>query len=68
MTQVSERYRVSSAPETDFFVAGKYYFEVGGKSKSKKQMNNLENGYVVRDGIEVGHEKFIPLWLFGLLY
>jgi len=68
MTQVSERYSVSSAQKTDFFVAGKYYFEVGGKSKSKKQMNNLENGYVVRDGIEVGHEKFIPLWLFGLLY
>lgn len=35
---------------------------------SSLKKKNDENGYVVRDGIEVGHNKFIPLWLFGLLY
>jgi len=25
-------------------------------------------GYVVSDGIDIGHGEKIPLWLFGLLY
>jgi len=68
MNQVSEKYPVSSAKETDFLVAEKYFFELGGKSKSKKQVRQLENAFVVKDGIEIGSGNVIPLWLFGLLY
>lgn len=38
------------------------------KSKSKKQVRQLENAFVVKDGIEIGSGNVIPLWLFGLLY
>jgi hypothetical protein len=52
----------------DFAVDNRYVFEVGGRSKSIKQIQNLENGYVVADSIELGVGKKIPLWLFGFLY
>ena len=52
----------------DFAVDNRYVFEVGGRSKSIKQIQNLENGYVVADSMELGVGKKIPLWLFGFLY
>lgn len=29
---------------------------------------HIEDSFVVSDGIDIGHGKKIPLWLFGLLY
>ena len=58
---------VVSSKESDF-VIGKYTFEVGGKKKGKKQIENIENGIVVRDDIESGHGIFVPLWHFGMSY
>jgi hypothetical protein len=52
----------------DFAVDSRYVFEVGGRSKTIKQIQNLENGYVVADSMELGVGKKIPLWLFGFLY
>lgn len=46
----------------------RYTFEVGGKKKGKKQIEDIENGIVVRDDIEIGHGNIVPLWAFGLLY
>jgi uncharacterized protein len=66
--QVAEKYTVSSCEEVDFLVEGKYFFEVGGKSKSQKQIYNLKNAFIVKDDIEIGNENIIPLWLFGFLY
>lgn len=43
-------------------------FEIGGKNKTLKQVKDAENAYVVADGILVGSQKVIPLFLFGLLY
>ena len=63
-----KKYNVSTDKETDFLVEDKYSFELGGKSKLKRQIQNLENAYVVMDGIEIGNDCIIPLWLFGLLY
>lgn len=46
-----------------------YYFEIGGKSKSRKQiMNNLENSFLVKDDILYSSGNTIPLQLFGFLY
>ena len=42
--------------------------EIGGKNKSKKQIKNLNNSFIVKDDIEMGFENIIPLWLFGFLY
>ncbi|MCP9766651.1 ATP-binding protein [Lacihabitans sp. LS3-19] len=55
------------AEQGDFVVDGKYTFEVGGKSKKQKQVEGVPNSYIVKDNIEVGYGKNIPLWLFGLM-
>ena len=38
------------------------------KSKGFGQIANIPNSYVVADGIDMGFENKIPLWMFGLLY
>lgn len=43
-------------------------FEVGGRNKTRRQLREATDGYVVKDDIEFGFAKTIPLWLFGLLY
>ena len=43
-------------------------FEVGGKKKGKKQISHADEGYIVRDDIELGNGNIIPLWAFGLTY
>ena len=53
---------------SDFLIDGKYTFEVGGKKKKQKQLQNIENGFVVKDDIETGYGNIIPLWMFGMLY
>lgn len=50
------------------FVIGEHTFEVGGKKKGKKQIEDVSNGHIVKDDIEYGHGIKIPLWTFGLLY
>ena len=58
---------VTSSKESDFKV-DKYTFEIGGKKKGHKQIENISNGFVVKDDIEVGHGDVIPLWQFGFNY
>ena len=58
---------VISSRISDFEIDGKT-FEVGGKSKKQKQIQNVAQGYVVKDDIETGHANIIPLWQFGLTY
>ncbi len=58
---------VFASRESDFKIE-KYTFEVGGKKKGKKQIENLENGIIVKDDIEYGYGNVIPLWAFGLNY
>lgn len=46
-----------------------YIFEIGGKSKSKKQIkNHLGNSFLVKDDILYSSGSTIPLYLFGFLY
>lgn len=52
---------------SDFYIAP-YTFEVGGKGKGRKQIEDVENGRIVKDDIETGHGIVIPLWTFGLNY
>ena len=52
----------------DFMVDDKYIFEVGGKSKSFKQIKDIKNSFTVKDDIEIGSGNSIPLWLFGFMY
>jgi hypothetical protein len=59
--------RVASSPVSDFLIDS-MTFEVGGKNKKKKQIETVENGFVVKDDIEHGFLNTIPLWAFGLNY
>ncbi len=43
-------------------------FEVGGKHKTLAQIKTLDHAYVLADGILVGAQRRIPLYLLGLLY
>lgn len=46
-----------------------YNFEIGGKSKTNRQIKkNLENSFLVKDDILYGSKREIPLYLFGFLY
>ena len=55
-------------PKKGDFIINDYTFEIGGKNKTKKQIKDIENSFVVRDDIEIGSKKTIPLWIFGFLY
>jgi predicted AAA+ superfamily ATPase len=52
----------------DFIVDERYTFEVGGRGKTKKQIQDIDNSFVVSADIEVGANNKIPLWLFGFIY
>jgi predicted AAA+ superfamily ATPase len=66
--QVANVYDVTSSVASDFLVDNKYTFEIGGKSKTRKQLKNVKESYIAADNIEYGDGKTIPLWLFGFLY
>jgi len=66
--QVQYGHVLQYSDASDFLVDGKFTFEIGGKQKSRKQIEGLEYAFVVSDDIEYGSGKRIPLWMFGLLY
>lgn len=68
LNQLSATNNVTMPAKGDFLVDGHYLFEVGGKSKTGRQIKNQANAYIAADDIEVGHHHKIPLWLFGMLY
>ena len=61
-------HKINVSKESDFFIDGRYTFEVGGRNKGKQQINGLSDAYIVADDIEYGINNKIPLWLFGFLY
>ena len=65
--QMKVRNDVIASKESDFTIDN-YTFEIGGKKKGKKQIEDIPNGYIVRDDIEYGNDIIIPLWHFGLNY
>lgn len=68
VNQVVAKYPIFAIHPGDFKVKDKYTFEVGGKTKNKKQIHTIDQSYIVADHIEVGSQNKIPLWLFGFLY
>ena len=68
INQIKKTHRLEAAPTADFLVDDKWTFEVGGKSKSAKQLKNQKNPYIVSDDLEIGIGNRIPLWLMGFLY
>ena len=67
LNQMRVKYPVIASQKADFEI-GNYVFEVGGKNKNQKQLDNNPDGYIVKDDIEFGYRNVIPLWAFGLTY
>ena len=66
--QVGAYHPLQYPKKGDFFVLGKYLFEVGGAGKSFEQIKDEPDSFLAVDGTEVGTGSRIPLWLFGFLY
>lgn len=67
LSQMRVNHSVTAAIKTDFIVDGNT-FEVGGRNKKQKQIEGLENAYIVKDDIEYAYRNVIPLWAFGFNY
>lgn len=65
--QMRLNHEVVSSDIADFTI-DKYTFEIGGKNKNQKQIESVEDAFVVKDDIESGYLNVIPLWMFGLNY
>ena len=68
VSQLQTFHKVHLSNQADFIINDKYTFEVGGKSKGQKQIEGIENAWIVKDDIEQPILNAIPLWMFGLLY
>ena len=66
--QVGHQHDLHFISHTDFLVDVTYFFEIGGRNKTSKQLLGNPNSYVVKDDIEIGRDQIIPIWLFGFLY
>lgn len=55
---------ITSSKISDFEINA-YTFEIGGRKKGMKQIENAAHGIVVKDDIEYGHGITVPLWQFG---
>lgn len=67
LNQMRVRNWVVSSSISDFQI-GRRTFEIGGRSKGKKQIENAAEGYVVKDDVEYSSGNVLPLWWFGLNY
>lgn len=68
LNQLKGLHEVNLPEKGDFIIDGEITIEVGGKSKSQKQIIGVKNAYVAKDQIEIGYDNIIPVWLFGFLY
>lgn len=67
LTTMQTTQEVTSSSLADFKI-GNYTFEVGGKNKGQKQIQGIEDAFIVKDDIEYGYKNTLPLWAFGLTY
>lgn len=65
--QLRVKHSITSSSKADFKI-DTIDFEIGGKNKGKKQIESSENGFIVKDNIEIAYLNTIPLWHFGLMY
>ncbi|NOZ68487.1 MAG: AAA family ATPase [Deferribacteres bacterium] len=68
VNQLKALHAVFSSEKADLMIDGRYVFEIGGRTKGKKENGGADDAFILSDGIETGYAKKIPLWLLGLLY
>lgn len=68
LNQFKGLHEINRSEIADFLIDKTYTFEIGGKNKTKKQIQGIKNAYLAKDGIEIGVGTIIPVWLFGMMY
>jgi predicted AAA+ superfamily ATPase len=68
INQLAFKHNITLPKHGDFLVNDTYTFEIGGKNKTRKQIEAVTNSFVVKDAIETGINGTIPLWMFGFMY
>jgi len=68
MNALSTTEEVHTPLKGDFMINHTDIAEVGGKNKNFKQIYDMPNSYLIKDGIAVGGTDVMPLWCLGLLY
>ncbi len=68
LNQVHYLHEINYPKKADFIINNQYTFEIGERNKTRKQIRDIEEAFVVQDEIEIGFANTIPLWLFGFLY
>jgi hypothetical protein len=68
VNQLKNKHKVELSNSADFLIDEKFTFEIGGKGKTKRQIKNITESYIIADDIEVGYQNKIPMWLLGFLY
>lgn len=66
-SQMAVNHQLGIPKRGDFIVDNKYVFEIGGKSKTNKQVKEETNSYTVVDDQDYPVTK-LPLWAFGMEY
>jgi hypothetical protein len=57
-----------SLPASGDFLVNDMLIEVGGKSKTARQVKSKDNYIVAADDIETGIGTKVPLWMLGMGY
>lgn len=65
---LSKNHNITAPRQADFLVDDRYHFEVGERSKKKRQIKNIPNSYLVADDILHGSQNTLPIWVFGFLW
>lgn len=60
-------HHITASPISDFEIDG-ITFELGGRKKGQKQIQEAKRGYIIKDDIEYAFQNQIPLWMFGYIY
>lgn len=68
LNQLRVKHKVTYPSKGDFLIDEKYLFEIGGQTKTQKQIAGIDHAFIAADGIEYPDKNKIPLWLFGFLY
>lgn len=68
LNQLQTKHNITSSRFGDFMVDNQFTFEVGGATKTDRQIHGIPLAYIASDDIENGIGNKIPLWLFGFLY
>jgi predicted AAA+ superfamily ATPase len=66
--QLQGLYTVRYSDTADFEIDNNYTFEVGGRTKSNKQLKSLPDAWTVKDNLDYPVGRSLPLWSFGFLY